>query len=170
MVGIPGAEKCYAYDCGLTNLTISETIAFKESEIIPEGAIDFNFLLPHLTECIFTDQHIVYSYSEAQGGTDMLHKDTSLLITVDVNEEFFFFRNQISTQYFKYNRNTTTDSGWHTIEGHRLTYGGNMDTYCTFDNQNDNKCLINGVEFKMGEMCAHKIYIMENYLVLSCSK
>ena len=47
---------------------------------------------------------------------------------------------------------------------------GNWNAICTFDAQNNNKCILNGKTFDMGGMCAHKLLVISGYAVMTCSK
>lgn len=55
------------------------------------------------------------------------------------------------------------------IDGQRMSFG-NWNAICTYDAKNGNKCLLNGITFDMGGMCAHKLLVIGGYAVLTCSK
>lgn len=47
---------------------------------------------------------------------------------------------------------------------------GSTQAVCTYDAGTENKCLLQGVEYSLGEMCAHQIVAVSQYIVLSCAK
>jgi len=55
------------------------------------------------------------------------------------------------------------------LSGHVLAYGSTQ-AVCTYDAGTENKCLLQGVEYSLGEMCAHQIVAVSQYIVLSCVK
>lgn len=50
-----------------------------------------------------------------------------------------------------------------------MTYGS-AKAQCTYNAQSANKCLFEDKEYDMGEMCAHQIFAVGQYVVLQCKK
>jgi len=47
---------------------------------------------------------------------------------------------------------------------------GSKNAICTYDSRNDNKCLLDGQIVDMGGMCAHRLYAVDGFAVMTCSK
>jgi len=55
------------------------------------------------------------------------------------------------------------------IGSYRITFGS-WDAICTYDARHSNKCIFDGKNYDMGGMCAHKLYVVSGYAVMTCSK
>jgi len=55
------------------------------------------------------------------------------------------------------------------MDGQKMSYGS-KDAICTYDNMNNNKCILDGKIVNIGGMCAHKLYVVDGFAVMTCSK
>ena len=51
-----------------------------------------------------------------------------------------------------------------------MTYGS-KDAICTYNaGKSGNACILKNINYDMGEMCAHRVYVVNGFAVVSCSK
>lgn len=50
-----------------------------------------------------------------------------------------------------------------------MSYGSTQ-AVCTYNAQSANKCVFDDIEYQMGEMCAHQLFAVGQYVVMQCKK